>query len=185
MIDDITSDAEQRMTKSLAVLAHNFGRIRTGRAHPDLLEGIKVAYYGAATPLQQMANISVEDARTLTVTAWDKAVVPDIERAILTSDLGLNPVTAGTVIRISMPPLTEDTRKAYIRQARAEAEAARVSVRSVRRDALALVKGLLKDKDISEDDERRAHDAVQKLTDQFVAAVEKALAGKEADLLEI
>ncbi|MEP5765337.1 MAG: ribosome recycling factor [Halieaceae bacterium] len=185
MIDDIKSEAQERMGKSLEALSHNFNKIRTGRAHPSLLDGIKLDYYGASTPLNQMANISVEDARTLTLTAWDKSVVPDIEKAILKSDLGLNPSTAGEVIRIPMPALTEETRKGFIRQAKAEAESARVSVRNARRDAISMLKDLLKEKDISEDEEHRAEDDVQKLTDKYVADVEKMLADKEADLLEI
>ncbi len=185
MIDDIKSDAEERMGKSLEALSHNFNKIRTGRAHPSLLDGIRVDYYGSATPLNQMANITVDDARTLTVTAWDKSVVPDIEKAILKSDLGLNPATAGEVIRIPMPPLTEETRKGFIKQARAEAESARVSVRNARRDAISMLKDLLKEKEISEDEERKAEDDIQKLTDRFVAEVEKSLGEKEADLLEI
>jgi len=185
MIDDIKKDAEQRMGKSLEAVGHNFNKIRTGRAHPSLLDGIKVDYYGSVTPLNQMANVNVEDARTLTVTAWDKSVVPDIEKAIMKSDLGLNPATAGEVIRIPMPALTEETRKGFIRQARHEAEAARVSVRNARRDAIAMLKDLLKGKDISEDEEHRAHDDIQKLTDRFVGEIEKLLAGKESDLLEI
>ena len=173
------------MGKSLEAVGHNFNKIRTGRAHPSLLDGIKVDYYGSVTPLNQMANVNVEDARTLTVTAWDKSVVPDIEKAIMKSDLGLNPATAGAVIRIPMPALTEETRKGFIRQARHEAEAARVSVRNARRDAIAMLKDLLKEKDISEDEEHRAQDDIQKLTDRFVAEIEKLLAGKESDLLEI
>ncbi len=185
MIDDIKREAEERMGKSLEALAHNFNKIRTGRAHPSLLDGIKIDYYGADTPLNQVANISVEDARTLSVTAWDKSVVPDIEKAIMKSDLGLNPASAGEVIRIPMPALTEETRKGFIKQARHEAESARVSVRNARRDALALLKDLQKEKEISEDEERRGQDEIQKLTDRFVADVEKALSGKESDLLEI
>ena len=185
MIDDIKKEAEERMGKSLEALAHNFNKIRTGRAHPSLLDGIKVDYYGADTPLNQMANITVEDARTLLVTAWDKSAVPNIEKAIMKSDLGLNPATAGEVIRIPMPALTEETRKGFIKQARHEAESARVSVRNARRDALGMLKDLLKEKEISEDEERRGQDEVQKLTDRFVADVEKALSGKESDLLEI
>jgi ribosome recycling factor len=185
VIDDIKQDAEERMGKSLEAVGHNFNKIRTGRAHPSLLDGIKVDYYGAITPLNQMANVNVEDARTLTVTAWDKSVVPDIEKAIMKSNLGLNPATAGEVIRIPMPALTEETRKGFIRQARHEAEAARVSVRNARRDAIAMLKDLLKEKDISEDEEHRAQDDIQKLTDRFVAEIEKLLAGKESDLLEI
>lgn len=185
MIDDIKKDAEERMGKSLEAVAHNFNKIRTGRAHPSLLDDIKVDYYGSVTPLKQMANVNVEDARTLTVTAWDKSVVPDIEKAIMKSDLGLNPATAGEVIRIPMPALTEETRKGFIRQARHEAEAARVSVRNARRDAIGMLKELLKEKDISEDEDHRAQDDIQKLTDRFVAEIEKLLAGKESDLLEI
>lgn len=185
MIEDVKQDAEERMGKSLEALGHNFNKIRTGRAHPSLLDGIRLEYYGADTPLNQMANVSVEDARTLTVTAWDKSSVPDIERAIHKSDLGLNPSTAGEVIRIPMPPLTEETRKGYTKQARHEAESARVSVRNARRDAISMLKDLLKEKEISEDEERRGEDEIQKLTDRFVAEVEKLLAAKEADLLEI
>lgn len=185
MIDDIKSEASERMEKSLEALGHNFNKIRTGRAHPSLLDGLKVSYYGADTPLNQVANINVEDARTLTLTAWDKSMVPEIERAILKSDLGLNPATAGEVIRIPMPALTEETRKGFIRQARHEAESARVSVRNARRDAMGMLKELVKEKEISEDDERRGQEAVQKLTDSYVARIEKLLAEKEADLMEI
>jgi ribosome recycling factor len=185
VIDDIKKEAAERMAKSLEALHHNFNKIRTGRAHPSLLDDIRVEYYGAETPLNQMANIAVEDGRTLAVTAWDKSVVPSIEKAILKSDLGLNPATAGDVIRIPMPPLTEETRKGFIKQARQEAESARVSVRNARRDAMAMLKELEKEKDISEDEERRGQDEVQKLTDRYVADIEKALEEKEADLLEI
>jgi ribosome recycling factor len=185
VINDIQKEASQRMGKSLEALGHNFNKIRTGRAHPNLLDTVRVDYYGSETPLNQVANISVEDARTLVVSAWDKSMVPMIEKAILKSDLGLNPSSAGDVIRIPMPALTEETRKGYIRQARHEAEAARVSVRNARRDALGLLKDLLKEKEISEDEERRAQDEIQKLTDKFVAEVEKALSEKESDLLEI
>ena len=185
MINDVIQEAEERMGKSLEALGHNFNKIRTGRAHPSILDSIRLEYYGADTPLNQMANISVEDARTLSVTAWDKSQVPDIERAILKSDLGLNPATAGEVIRIPMPALTEETRKSFTRQARAEAESARVSVRNARRDAMAMLKEFLKEKEISEDEEHRAQETVQKLTDRFVAEVEKRLAEKEADLMEI
>ncbi len=185
MIDDIKQDAQQRMEKSLEALSHNFNKIRTGRAHPSLLDGVRAEYYGAETPLNQLANINVEDARTLAVTAFDKSMTPTIEKAIMKSDLGLNPATAGDVIRIPMPMLTEETRKGYIKQARAEAEAARVSIRNARRDANSLLKELVKDKEISEDDDRRGQDLIQKLTDSFIAKVEDALAVKEADLMEI
>lgn len=143
MIDDIKQDAQQRMEKSLEALSHNFNKIRTGRAHPSLLDGVRAEYYGAETPLNQLANINVEDARTLAVTAFDKSMTPTIEKAIMKSDLGLNPATAGDVIRIPMPMLTEETRKGYIKQARAEAEAARVSIRNARRDANSLLKELV------------------------------------------
>ena len=185
MIDDIKQDAQQRMEKSLEALSHNFNKIRTGRAHPSLLDGVRAEYYGAETPLNQLANINVEDARTLAVTAFDRSMTPTIEKAIMKSDLGLNPATAGDVIRIPMPMLTEETRKGYIKQARAEAEAARVSIRNARRDANSLLKELVKDKEISEDDDRRGQDLIQKLTDSFIAKVEDALTVKEADLMEI
>src|SRR6056297_396944 len=173
------------MQKSLEALGHNFNKIRTGRAHPSLLDGIKVSYYGAETPLTQVANVNVEDARTLSLTVWDRSMIPDVERAIMKSDLGLNPATAGEVVRIPMPMLTQETRKGYIKQARSEAEAARVSIRNARRDAMNLLKELLKEKDISEDDERRGQDAVQKLTDTYIGKVDALLAEKESDLMEI
>ncbi|MEM1403263.1 MAG: ribosome recycling factor [Pseudomonadota bacterium] len=185
MLDDIRTDAEDRMQNSLDALTGNFNKIRTGRAHPSLLDGLKIEYYGADTPLNQMANINVEDARTLALTAWDKSMIPEIEKAIMKSDLGLNPATAGEVIRIPMPPLTEETRKGYIKQARSEAESARVSVRNARRDAMGMLKELVKDKEISEDDERRGQDQVQKITDSFIARIEEMLSAKESDLLEI
>jgi len=185
MIDDIKQDMEERMGKALEALGHNFNKIRTGRAHPSLLDSIRLEYYGAETPLNQLANVNIEDARTLSVVAFDKSITPDIERAIMKSDLGLNPATAGEVIRIPMPVLTEETRKGYIKQARAEAESARVSVRNARRDALGMLKDLLKEKEISEDEERRAQEAVQKLTDAYVAKIEAALTEKESDLMAI
>ena len=185
MIDDIKQDTEERMGKALEALSHNFNKIRTGRAHPSLLDSIRIEYYGAETPLNQLANINIEDARTLSVVAFDKAITPDIERAILKSDLGLNPATAGDVIRIPMPVLTEETRKGYIKQARAEAESARVSVRNARRDGLGMLKELLKEKEISEDEERRGQDVIQKVTDDYVAKVETALREKETDLMAI
>lgn len=185
MIDEFKKDAKERMAKAIDALGSNFNKIRTGRAHPSLLDGLKVSYYGSDTPLSQVANINVEDARTLSVTPWEKNIVPEVEKAIMKSDLGLNPSTAGTVIRIPMPALTEETRKGYIKQARHEAEGARVSIRNARRDALSDIKDLLKEKEISEDEERRAQDDIQKITDQYIAEVDKALAAKEADLMEI
>lgn len=185
MIDDIKKEASQRMEKSIEALTHNFNKIRTGRAHPSLLDGLKVEYYGADTPLNQVANINVEDGRTLSLTVWDKSMIPEVEKAIYKSDLGLNPSTAGGVIRIPMPPLTEDTRKGFTKQARNEAEAARVSVRNARRDAMGMLKELEKEKEISEDDERRGQEEIQKLTDRFITRIEKMLEEKEADLMEI
>lgn len=185
MINDLKKDAEERMKKAVEVLGNNFNKIRTGRAHPSLLDTIRVNYYGNESPLSQVATIGIEDARTLTVSPWERSMVPEIEKAIMKSDLGLNPSTAGTVIRIPMPALTEETRKGYIKQARAEAEHARVAVRNVRRDVLADIKELLKEKEISEDEERRAQDDIQKLTDRQIAEVDKALTAKEADLMEI
>ena len=185
MIEDIKKDAEARMKKSLEALANAFNKIRTGRAHPGILDGLTVDYYGNPTPINQVANVNVEDARTLSVVPWEKSMVPALEKAIMTSDLGLNPVTAGEVIRIPMPPLTEETRKGFIKQAKGEAETARVSMRNIRRDANSDLKALLKDKDISEDEEHKAQEDVQKITDRFIAEVDKALAAKEADLMEI
>jgi len=185
MIEELKTDAKERMGKSLESLAHTFNKLRTGRAHPGLLEGITVSYYGVDTPLSQVANINVSDARTLAVVPWEKKMVGDIEKAILKSDLGLNPSTAGEVIRIPLPPLTEETRKVLIKQARAEAENARISVRNIRRNILSDIKALLKDKDITEDEERKAQDDVQKITDSFIAKVDAALADKESDLMEI
>lgn len=185
MIEDLKADAKERMSKSLEALGHAFNKIRTGRAHPSLLDSITVPYYGVETPLNQVANINVNDARTLAVVPWEKKMVSEIERAILKSDLGLNPATSGEIIRIPMPPLTEETRKLLIKQARAEAEQARISVRNIRRDVLSDVKELLKEKDITEDEERKAQDDVQKITDSFVAKIDAQLAEKEADLMEI
>src|SRR5690606_3641335 len=185
MINEIKKDAEARMKKAVEALPNNFDKIRTGRAHPSLLDGITVDYYGTPTPLSQVANINIEDARTLSVSPWERNLVPVIEKAIMKSDLGLNPSTNNGLIRIPLPMLTEETRKNFIKQARAEAENARVAVRNVRRDVLGDVKALLKDKAISEDDERRAQDEIQKITDKFVAEVDKALAAKETNLMTV
>ena len=185
MINDIKKDATERMKKTVEALGVTFNKIRTGRAHPSILDTVYVSYYGNDTPLSQVANISVLDARTLSISPWEKAMVPAIEKAILKSDLGLNPSTMGELIRLPMPALTEETRKGYIKQARNEAEQGRVAIRNIRRDANANLAKLLKDKAISEDDERRAQDDIQKLTDKYVAEVEASLAAKEKDLLEI
>lgn len=185
MIQDIKKDAEARMKKSVEALGTHFNKIRTGRAHPSILDGISVSFYGSQTPLNQVGNVTVEDARTLAISPWDKSLVPEIEKAIMKSDLGLNPSTSGGLIRIPMPALTEETRKGFIKQARHEAESARVSIRNARRDALAQVKDLLKEKEIGEDEEHKAQEDVQKLTDKYIEQVEKNLNDKEADLMEI
>lgn len=185
MINEIKQDAEERMKKALTALAAAFNKIRTGRAHPSILDGVQVSYYGTDTPINQVANITVEDGRTLGIIPWEKSMVPELEKAIMKSGLGLNPVTTGEIIRVPMPALTEETRKDFIRQARLEAETARVSVRNARRDANSDFKDLQKEKEISEDEERRAIDDVQKLTDKYVAEVDESLKHKEADLMEI
>lgn len=185
MIDDLKKDAEARMAKSVDALSQAFNKIRTGRAHPSLLDGLTVSYYGVDTPLNQVGNVNVLDARTLSVSVWEKALVPEVEKAIIKSDLGLNPSTTGELIRIPMPALTEETRKGFTKQARSEAESTRVSIRNVRRDVMSDIKELLKEKDISEDDERRANESIQKITDKYIQLVEKVLAAKEADLMEI
>jgi len=185
MIDEIVRDAGERMSKSIDSLKQSLGKVRTGRAHPSLLDHLTVDYYGAETPLSQVANIGVEDARTLTVTPWEKQMVQAIEKAIMTSDLGLNPATAGTVIRIPMPPLTEETRRNLVKVVRHDGESAKVAIRNIRRDANSDFKDLLKEKEISEDDERRAQDQIQQLTDKYVSEVDKVLAVKEAELMEI
>ncbi|WP_096087291.1 ribosome recycling factor [Agaribacterium haliotis] len=185
MINDIKQEAQDRMSKSIESLGVAFNKIRTGRAHPSILDGISVSYYGSESPLSQVANVSVLDARTLSISAWDKSMVPEIEKAIMKSDLGLNPATTGELIRVPLPPLTEETRKGFIKHAKSEAEGARVAIRNIRRDALGQVKDLLKEKEISEDDERRAQDDIQKITDKYVAQVDEALAAKEKDLMEI
>ncbi|WP_372611488.1 ribosome recycling factor [Halomonas sp.] len=185
MINDIKKDAESRMKKSLEALHGNFNKIRTGRAHPSILDAVTVDYYGAQVPIQQVASVNVEDARTLSVAPWEQGMVAKIEKAIMTSDLGLNPASAGNVIRVPMPMLTEDTRKGYIKQARSEAEHARVAVRNVRRDANGDIKSLLKEKEVSEDEHHQAEDAIQKLTDQIIAEIDKALESKEHDLIQV
>nr|WP_213017601.1 ribosome recycling factor [Halomonas venusta] len=173
------------MKKSVEALHSNFNKIRTGRAHPSILDAVTVDYYGGQVPLNQVASVNVEDARTLTVAPWEQGMVPKVEKAIMTSDLGLNPSSAGNIIRVPMPMLTEETRKGYIKQARSEAEQARVAVRNVRRDANGDFKSLLKDKEITEDDQRQGEDEIQKLTDKYIAEVDKALAAKEQDLMQV
>lgn len=185
MIDDIRQDASTRMGKSIEVLKQAFSKVRTGRAHTSLLDHIMVSYYGNETPLQQTANISVEDSRTLAVTPWEKDMVPAIEKAILSSDLGLNPSSAGTVIRIPLPPLTEERRKDLVRVVRHEAEQGRVAIRNIRRDANNELKEALREKLIGEDEERHGEEQVQKTTDQYIKEVEKLLEEKEADLMSV
>ena len=180
MINDLKIDAEQRMRKSVESLASAMNKIRTGRAH---LDTVRVSYYGNEVPINQVANVTVEEARMLVVTPWEKGMVAEVERAIMKSDLGLNPSSAGQVIRVPMAALTEETRKGYIKQARHEAEHARVSIRNIRRDVNGDFKDLLKEKAISEDEERRAQEDVQKLTDRFIAEIDQMLAVKEKDLM--
>ena len=184
MINEIQKDAQDRMEKSVEALKSQISKIRTGRASPSLLDGIMVEYYGSATPLRQLANVTVEDSRTLAISVFDRSMSPAIEKAIMSSDLGLNPSSAGTVIRVPLPALTEERRKDLIKVVRAEAEQGRIAVRNVRRDANDKVKALLKDKEISEDDERRSQDDIQKLTDGYIKKVDEALAQKETELME-
>ncbi len=185
MIDEILEDANERMGKSLEALQVAFAKIRTGRANPSLLDGISVEYYGAPTPLNQVASISVEDARTLAVSPWEKPLIPDIEKAILKSDIGITPVSTGDVIRVPLPPLTEENRRDLARHAKQEAENGRIAIRNIRRDAIADVRELVKEKEATEDEAHRAEERIQGYTDSRVAEVDAALAAKEADLLEI
>ena len=185
MLEDIKKDATVRMQKCVVAFKDQLKKLRTGRAHTSLIEHIKVDYYGSEMPLNQVANIATEDARTLTVTPWEKSMVSVIEKAIYKSDLGLTPNTAGTLIRIAMPALTEERRRDITKVVRSEAESARVSVRNVRREVLTELKDMLKEKLISQDDDRRAQDDIQKLTDRFVADVDKLVADKEKEILTV
>jgi ribosome recycling factor len=185
MIADIKKNAEQKMNKSLETLKADFGKVRTGRAHTGILDHVTVDYYGNPTPISQVANLTLIDARTIGVQPWEKNMVAPVEKAIRDADLGLNPATNGDLIRVPMPMLTEERRRDLIKVVKNEAENARVAVRNVRRDANEQLKKLLKDKEISEDEERRAQDEIQKLTDRFVAEVDKALQAKEADLMAV
>jgi ribosome recycling factor len=185
MIKDIIEDARKRMGKSVDALRSDLGRLRTGRAHPSLLDHIMVNYYGTPTPLAQTANIAIEDARTLTVTAWDRSAVDAIVKAILESDLGLNPAVAGTVMRIPLPALTEERRRDLIKVLKSEAEQAKVAVRNIRRDAIAHIKDLTKAKKISSDEERRGEEQAQKITDESVKRIDEIAAGKEREMLEV
>lgn len=185
MINEIHADAKERMQKSVEALKNTLSKIRTGRAHPALLDGLSVDYYGSSTPLKQLASIIAEDARTLAITVFDKSVTQAVEKAIMTSDLGLNPMSAGTVIRVPLPPLTEERRRDLVKIVRGEAEQGRVAVRNIRRDANSDLKALLKDKEISEDDERRGQDDIQKLTDAAVKEIDTILEAKEKELMEV
>ena len=185
MLDEIKKDAGQRMAKSVASLQQELTKIRTGRAHTSLLDHITVEYYGSQVPLNQVSNVGIEDSRTLTVTPWEKDMVQPIEKAIMTSDLGLNPATAGTVIRVPLPALTEERRTDMIRVVRHEAENGRIAIRNIRRDAMHDIKDLLKEKMIGEDDERRAEGEIQVITDKYVAEIDKVLAVKEEELMEV
>ncbi len=185
MIDEILKDAEVRMGKSVEALENEMSRLRTGRAHPSLLEHVRVDYYGSETPLSQVANINTEDARTLTVTPWEQGMVQAVEKAIINSDLGLNPNTAGTIIRVPVPPMTEERRKDMVKVVRGEAENARISVRNIRRDANSDLKELEKEKEISKDELRKSEEDVQKLTDAAIKNVDDVLAKKEEDLMEV
>ncbi|MFC3022358.1 ribosome recycling factor [Vibrio zhugei] len=185
MINEIKKDAQERMNKSVEALKNNLSKVRTGRAHPSILAGISVEYYGAPTPLNQVANVIAEDSRTLAITVFDKELTPKVEKAIMTADLGLNPMSAGTVIRVPLPPLTEERRRDLVKMVRGEAEGGRVAIRNIRRDANSDLKGLLKEKEISEDEDRKAQEEIQKMTDSAVKSVDEVLAKKEAELMEV
>ncbi len=185
MIDDILKDARIRMGKTVESLENELSRMRTGRAHPSLLESVRVDYYGAESPLSQVANVNIEDARMLTVTPWERSMVAAVEKAIINSNLGLNPNTAGTVIRVPVPPMTEERRRDMVKVVRSEAESSRVAIRNIRRDANGDLKELEKEKEISQDELRKGEDSVQKLTDAAIKEIDAVLAKKEADLMEV
>ena len=185
MSKNIIEDADKRMNKTLDSLHHEMVKIRTGRAHPSLLEHITVSYYGSDVPMNQVANITVQDARTLSITAYDKSAIGNIEKAIMNSDLGLNPVTAGEIIRVPLPPLTEERRKELVKVVRAEAEKAKIAIRNIRRDANTSFKDMIKEKTITEDEERRAEDRIQKLTDDHIEKIDRILEEKEKEMLEM
>ena len=185
LIELIEDDADQRMGKSIAAMHTAFARIRTGRAHPSLLDPVEVPYYGSSTPLKQVATISVEEARTLVITPWEKNLIPLIEKAILMSDIGITPAGGRDAVRVPLPALTEENRRDLARQSRHEAEAARIAIRNIRRDAIHDARELLKEGEVAEDDERRAEQQIQTITDRRIKEVDAALAAKEADLMEI
>jgi ribosome recycling factor len=185
MINDIKKSAEDKMKKSVEALKTDFAKVRTGRAHTGILDHVKVDYYGSPMPINQVANVSLLDAHTLGVQPWEKPMVAKVEKAIREADLGLNPATKGDIIRVPMPPLTEERRKELVKLVRGESENGKVAVRNIRRDAIAHVKDLLKNKEIGEDDNRRAEDDIQKLTDKYIAEIDKILAEKEKELLAV
>jgi ribosome recycling factor len=185
MLEDIKKDAADRMAKCVVALRNELKKLRTGRASTSVLEHLRVDYYGSEVPLTQVANVAVEDSRTLTVVPWEKQMVPVIEKAIMKSDLGLNPATAGTVIRVPVPALTEDRRRELTKVVRHEGEVARIAIRNVRRDVMQELKEMLKEKLISEDVDHKAHEEVQKLTDKHVAEVDQVIAEKEKDLMQV
>ncbi len=185
MIDEIIQDAESRMAKSVDSLKTELTKIRTGRAHPSLLDHVMVDYYGSLTPIKQVANVVAEDSRTLAVTPWEKPMVSAVEKAIMTANLGLNPASQGTVIRVPMPALTEERRRDLVRVVKSEGEAGRIAVRNIRRDANGDFKDLLKEKEISEDESRKAEETIQKLTDKYIADIDKLLEAKEKEMMEI
>ena len=185
MIEDIKKDAAQRMQKSLESLRQDLSKLRTGRAHTSLLDHVVVPYYGSEVPLNQVASVSVGDARTLTIQPWEKDMIQVVEKALMTSDLGLNPSSAGAVIRVALPPLTEERRRDLVKIVRQEAEGARVAIRNIRRDAISDLKELEKEKDISEDESRHGQDEIQKLTDEHVARADELMADKEKELMEV
>ena len=184
MVDAIKRDARERMKKSIEVLRLDLVKLRTGRANASLLDHVNVSYYGSLVPINQVANVNVSDARTLTVQPWEKKMVPEVEKAILNSDLGLNPITSGDVIRVPLPPLTEERRKEMIRLVRHEGEQTKVAIRNVRRDAIQQIKAMIKDQNLAKDEQKRGEDEIQKITDRFVAEVDGVLKEKEDDLLE-
>lgn len=185
MINDILKDAENRMSKTLEVLADDLARIRTGRAHPDILAHVTIDYYGSATPITQVANVTVLDARTLGITPWEKGLAGKIEKAIITSDLGLNPTNLGDSLRVPMPALNEERRKELVKLVKSETESGRVSIRNIRRDANGDIKELLKEKEITEDEAKRAEDNIQKITDKMIAQADALAAKKEQDLMAV
>ena len=185
MIDEIAADADERMGKTLDAMQGAFAKIRSGRAHPGLLDSISVPHYGSEAPLHQVASVRVEDARTLSVSPWEKSLIPEIEKALLRSDLGLNPTTSQNLIHVPLPALTEDSRRGLARQARQEAEAARIAMRNVRRDAIADIRELLKEREVAKDDAHRGEERVQAVTDRRIREVDRALEAKEADLMEV